>query len=399
MGAKNTEKTIREWLRGIPVISSHEHHLETPDQQKLDLDSIFSHSYVGWCSKPKAGTREARASWLSTIRANSYFVWLEKSIMELYGCDPITEDNWDGLSQAIRRSHQDAGFHWSILSGPARYRRFVEDSYWRPGGCAGNPGLAASAYRMDSWMAGFHPDCLDHDHRNPRLFTGEKPDCLEAYLAAIRRDMESQPTVCALKCAAAYERSLRFERVSRKKAETIFGKHPSLVTEEEKKAFGNFIFFYFLSLAKEKGLPVQIHTGLAQLPGSDPLLLEPVIAQNPEIRFVLFHGGFPWIYQTASLAHNHPNVYLDMNWIPLVSTKAAVLTLHTFLEILPDSTHLSWGGDAWTSEESYGALLAMREVMAEVFSEKLSSHFYSAALVEELANGILWRNAKALYRL
>ena len=138
--------------------------------------------------------------------------------MELYGCDPITEDNWDGLSQAIRRSHQDAGFHWNILSGPARYRRFVEDSYWRPGGCAGNPGLAASAYRMDSWMAGFHPDCLDHDHRNPRLFTGEKPDCLEAYLAAIRRDMESQPTVCALKCAAAYERSLRFERVSRKKS-------------------------------------------------------------------------------------------------------------------------------------------------------------------------------------
>ena len=33
-----------------------------------------------------------------------------------------------------------------------------------------------------------------------------------------------------------------------------------------------------------------------------------------------------------------------MNWIPLVSTKAAVLTLHTFLEILPDSTHLSGAG-------------------------------------------------------
>ena len=391
--------SILQWLGSIPVVSSHEHHLESLEQQKLDLDGIFHRSYVGWCSTPKGRTKEERSQWLSIIRANSYFVWLEKSIMDIYGCDPVTAENWDEVSHAIRESHQNACFHWRILTEKANYQRFVEDSYWNPGGCAGNPKLAASAYRMDSWMAGFHPDCLDHDRMNPRKFIDGKPDCLDAYLHAIREDIKKQPTVCTFKCAAAYERDLRFEPVSKTKAEAVFGKAPAEATKQEKKCFGDYIFHYFLGLAKEMDLPVQIHTGLARLAGSNPMMLEQTIENNPEVKFVLFHGGFPWVNEVASLAHNHPNVYLDMNWIPLVSTEAAKNALHTFLEILPNCNHLSWGGDAWTSEESFGALMALRFVMAEVFQEKLSSAFYSSALIEKLANKILWENAKKLYRL
>jgi len=64
-------------------------------------------------------------------------------------------------------------------------------------------------------------------------------------------------------------------------------------------------------------LPVQIHTGLAKLQGSDPLLLDNVISGYPDVRFVLFHGGFPWIYNTVTLAHNYANVIIDFNWLPL----------------------------------------------------------------------------------
>lgn len=394
-----TESEILQMLEGIPVVSSHEHHLETPAQQALDLDGIFRRSYVGWCSLPASASPADRAAWLDSIRANSYFIWLEKSLDTLYGCGPVTAANWDALSEKIRAAHRDPSYHWEVLRRTAGYRRMVEDSYWNPGGCAGNPEMAASAYRMDCWMAGFHPSVRDHDQMNPVLLLGKMPETFDAYLAAIRQDIARHPQACAFKCAAAYERSLRFSPVSRAEAEAVYGKSPACTTPDERTKFGDFVFSYFLQLAEELDFPVQIHTGLARLSGSSPMLLEPAIAAHPGVKFVLFHGGFPWFYEIAALAHNHRNVYLDLNWIPLVSTEAAKSALHTFLEILPDSSHLSWGGDTWTSEEAYGALLALRHVMASVFAEKRRSGLYSASLVERLSEKILWENAQKLYRL
>ena len=38
--------SIHKYLTELPIISSHEHHLETKQQMKLTLDSIFKNSYV-----------------------------------------------------------------------------------------------------------------------------------------------------------------------------------------------------------------------------------------------------------------------------------------------------------------------------------------------------------------
>lgn len=390
--------SIGEYLSGLPVVSSHEHHLEGPEQGGLTLDGILRHSYVGWCSLPESNTVKARARWLDSIRTNTYFIWLERAICSLYGFEEISAENWERVSECIQGKHQDAGWHWTILQQHAGYQRFIQDSYWRTGDVQSKPELVSSAYRMDSWMACFGPECRDHDGNNPRSFISGTMDSLDAFEAALRADiLAKRSDVVAFKCAAAYERAIRFDRPSKSDAERVFGRRTGDVNQSEKALFGDYIFHLFLDYAREWALPVQVHTGLAWLPGSSPMLLQPAIAQNPDVKFVLFHGGFPWSGEVAALAHNHSNVYLDMNWLPLVSTSAAVAALHTFLDIIPDAGHIAWGGDAWTSEESLGAIMAFRHVVAQVLSEKHATSLFRARDVECIARKLMYENAANLY--
>ena len=45
---------------------------------------------------------------------------------------------------------------------------------------------------------------------------------------------------------------------------------------------------------RDLGLVVQVHTGMARLHGSQPVDLDPLLAEYPAVTFDLFHGGYPW---------------------------------------------------------------------------------------------------------
>ena len=56
-------------------------------------------------------------------------------------------------------------------------------------------------------------------------------------------------------------------------------------------------------------------------PGSEarlghPMLVEPVALKYPNLKIVLGHCGFPWIWETWSLVVRHPNVYVDISAYP-----------------------------------------------------------------------------------
>jgi len=64
------------------------------------------------------------------------------------------------------------------------------------------------------------------------------------------------------------------------------------------------------------GIPVVLHTGMSWAPGAPlergrPLLLEKPIRCFPQLKFVLAHFAWPWVWEAAALALKYPNVYLD----------------------------------------------------------------------------------------
>lgn len=79
----------------------------------------------------------------------------------------------------------------------------------------------------------------------------------------------------------------------------------------------------------ELGLPVVVHTGQtgigAGLPGgaglklrySNPLLLDDVLADHPDLRVVMAHPAVPWADEQLSVATHKPGAFLDLSgWSP-----------------------------------------------------------------------------------
>ncbi len=74
--------------------------------------------------------------------------------------------------------------------------------------------------------------------------------------------------------------------------------------------------------AQEVGLPVIFHTGSSVFPGADnafadPGLVEPVLADYPDLKVILAHGGRPDKTATAlELMHRYSNALLDVSSCP-----------------------------------------------------------------------------------
>ena len=75
-------------------------------------------------------------------------------------------------------------------------------------------------------------------------------------------------------------------------------------------------------LCQQKGLPVVIHCGTSVFPGStnryaDPILIEDVARDFPDLTVVLAHGGRGWWYNAAAfLATMRPNVWIEISGLP-----------------------------------------------------------------------------------
>jgi predicted TIM-barrel fold metal-dependent hydrolase len=75
-------------------------------------------------------------------------------------------------------------------------------------------------------------------------------------------------------------------------------------------------------LCQREGLPVVIHCGTSVFPGStnryaDPILIEDVARDFPDLTVVLAHGGRGWWYNAAAfLASMRPNVWIEISGLP-----------------------------------------------------------------------------------
>jgi hypothetical protein len=74
--------------------------------------------------------------------------------------------------------------------------------------------------------------------------------------------------------------------------------------------------------AQSNGIPVMFHTGTSIFPGArskygDPIHIDDVAVDFPDLKIVLAHGGRPlWMNTAFFLVRRHANVYLDISSIP-----------------------------------------------------------------------------------
>lgn len=399
---RETGNAIKEelinYMEEHPIINTHSHHLADASFEGFDLDRVIGSSYLQWIGFKPEKTRESRENYLRKVRYKSYFVWLQKGIQKLYDFDEeITAGNWERVSERIQAAHQDPTFHIKTLQNKCHYKKIIVETYWDPGSDNGRPEIFRPAFRIDSFLYGYAKGRHDFDGICPEIY-GELPDNLTDYLDWVKNCIvhKKQQGCVALKSAVAYDRSLNFDEVTKEKAEKIFRLKDSQKTKEDIENFQNYLFWRICEMAAELSLPLQCHTGTGQLKGTRPIELNTLIRKNPETKFALLHCGYPWTEDIMGMVHDYQNVYPDLCWMPILSYTASVRSLH---ELIEASTidKISWGCDTWNSEESYGALLAFRFVMADVLSKKIEDGYLSLEGAREIIDNIMKNNAAALY--
>ncbi len=389
----STYESLYGYASDRSIVNTHSHY-QLPEGPRT-LDYLMENSYVRWLNVPLGQDEAGRADFLARVRHNTYFVWLERALQKLYDFpEKLTAGNWAEWSRAVER---DARPDEQIFREICGYRAIVLDAYWNPGSDHGSK-LFTPTFRINSFLYGYDSEAKDHNGNNALRLYGETPDSFDQYLLFMRQiAREKKATGCvALKCASAYDRPLDFQHVSKERAARAY--QSANATAEEIRDFQDYVFFELCRIAAELDLPFQCHTGLGLIDRTNALMLREAIARNPDTRFVLFHGSYPWTQDIAALASFFPNVYTDLCWLPILSTGAAERFLSEMLDVTT-ADKILWGCDTWTPQESFGALLAMREVLSRVLSSRIGRGLTDMDGAQDLTRRILSENAASLFHI
>ncbi|HEX9751359.1 MAG TPA: amidohydrolase family protein [candidate division Zixibacteria bacterium] len=108
---------------------------------------------------------------------------------------------------------------------------------------------------------------------------------------------------------------------------------------------GNTILPVIYEGCQRRGVPVVFHTGTTTFKGArikygDPIHIDDVACDFPDLTIIMAHAGRPLWYQTARfLVRRHPNVYMDLSSIPPQSIPRA------FPDLAKYADKVLWGTD------------------------------------------------------
>ncbi len=389
---------ILNTIKTCQIINTHSHHRKDEFFEEFNLDRLLENTYISWSAQTFDNTENSRKSYLDQVRFKSYFVWLQKALQEIYKIkEPLTPQNWDFYSEIINSHHKNKKWHKEILKDFCKYKKIILDAYWNPGSNNGDTYFFSPTFRINPLFFGYSDRAYDHNENTVYKLYKRNFDDIDEYVDFVKELIEGKvKSGCvALKNALAYDRSLDFKKSNKFLAQKAF-KSKDKATKTEIINFQNYLFNEICILAAKLNIPLQCHTGLGLLDKTNALNLLSMINSNPETRFVLFHGSFPWTDDLAGLLHACPNVYCDICWLPLLSPTTAEDMLHQAIEIAT-ADKVCWGCDTWTSEESYGAKLAMQSVLANVMAQKIKRGYLNIDDAKIIIKNILYANPKSLY--
>jgi uncharacterized protein len=414
-------RRLKSALDGVPAIDTHDHlppfenlpgFVETDHGRGMNLFGLWRNSYYtwfnpltdwkpggpfdGWWARAKDDFRDARAT--------TFYRYMLPAFQDLYGVDfdTIGDAGARDLDSRIFENYRDQRWLYQVITERANIELMFNDPHWARLDFRTYYPFGVLVFNVTTLVKGFHPSEFKNRWDDPYQFArdeGLEVKSLADYLAALDRLFQKAKAAGAacLKTTLAYERTLRFEDVSRERAEKAFGRPRAELGPEEAKAFEDFVFWRLVELSARYDLPFQIHTGQARIQGSNPMLLVDLIEANPRTKFILFHGGFPWVGETGVIVMRHSShVWIDSVWLPTLSYSTAKRAFHEWLEVMP-STRILWGADCRDAEGIYGATELTRRCLAEVLAEKVERGDLKEEHALRIGRQVLRDNALELF--
>lgn len=403
----------------IPIIDTHEHLMseEQRNSQPIDIFYFFSHyassDLVSGGMPPQTLDRirnttiplEERwrdfAPYWERIRNTAYAKALIIAVRDLFQVDDINENTYQTITEKLRAS-QNKGWYRYVLREKGNIALSlqyvgtmdVDRELFRPVSYYDHFVTVRSKWDINSLEKAYDVSIHSLD------------DLLRALDIAFAKDVEAGAV--GIKSGLAYSRILRYDNVSKAEAEGLFQRIFHHLGEglswEEAKPLQDFIMHQVIRRAISYNLPITIHTGLQEgngniITNSNPTHLVNLFLEYKEAKFDIFHGGYPYCSELATLAKNFQNVYIDMCWFHIISPSAAMRALHEWLETVPQNKIMGFGGDYIFVEGAYAHSRMARDNITKVLAEKIVEEYLSEKEALTIARCLLHDNPKELFKL
>lgn len=429
-GKNSSYYRIKKSIDSVRSIDTHEHlqafdqlpaYVETARGRGVNLCGLWRSSYLEriksitpWKSGEKFEEwwQQAKQDF-DNVRAADFYRYMWLAFRDLYHVDfdHITDAQAAEIDQRIFDNYRDRRWLDHVLQKRANIQFIICDRFWKRFDFHADYPFEFLTFNVTPLVWGFHPsEYFEGNHNgeirgdfdNPYLYARQRGvalNSLDDYLVLIERmfmDAKKGDSVC-LKTTIAYVRTLHFENVPKERAARAFGRSRSDLGAEEAKVFEDFIMWRLTEFSAKYDMPFQIHTGDARIQGSNPMLLVNLIEANPQTKFELFHGGYPWVRESGAIGNKFGrHVWLNGVWLPAISYTMAKRAFGEWLEVMP-SDRITWGGDDMDAEGIYGETELTRRCWAEVLSEKVDRGELAEDDALRIGQQIFRNNALALY--
>jgi uncharacterized protein len=417
---------IKTQLDAVPAIDTHSH-LRWPEYGKQFIqrtthgekptDCVLNHV---WATGYFTGGQHHLAPWpadgrfdtwwadaqkdFTNSRARSAYRTMLPIFRDLYGADfeSLTLEGAMDLNARMEKNFADPDWAEEVLRRRAHTELIVVDSFIKARKVRSHYPFTVSTCNVKWLINGFHPsEFAQMPNEDPYAFAVQYKlpvKTLDDYVAVVDRILaeSKQAGAICLKSPSAYDRTLKFDRVPRWQAALVFGKPRKELTPAQVKAFQDYIFWRIAELAAKHDLPFQIHTGHAEIPGSNPMNLVELIRANPKTKFILFHGGFPWVGEAGMVALKCPNVWLDSVWLPVLSYTMGRRAYKEWLDMI-SSNRIMWGSDMPTIEGTYGTTIYTRQCIYEALADKVLAKELREEDALRIGRQILRENALEMF--
>lgn len=415
------ESRIREFVDNMPVVDTHEH-LLSPEKlkQKTTLDFILLLQHYSADDIRSAGMSGKTFAMLMKDSLTVMGKWnILKPFWEaasntaynraallaadkLFGIPDINESTVIPLSEKIATAYKSDWIN-EVLLNRCKIDFLIQDSEDRS---FGNERFRY-VVRFDNFILINSKQRIISAERQSGIKIASLDDYVKALDSSFRK--ASEKGIVGIKTGLAYSRIIHYENVAGDKAEKIFmsllnGPDKTVFPFNDVKPLQDYMMHRVLDLAEKNNLPVVIHTGLHAgngnvIENSKPTHLLNLFTEYPDIKFVLYHGSYPYGGELSTLAKNFRNVYIDMCWLHIISPSYSERYLHEWLETVPASKIMGFGGDYSNVENVYSHLLFGKQVITRVLTEKVNDGYITELEAINIARLILHDNAVKIYRL
>jgi len=417
-------KSLRELAARTSVFDTHEHlwHEDVRLAKKVDFFLLFSHytndDLISAGMSQQAVTdlqnpmiplekrwKDFAPYWPYT-RTTGYGRCMLIAARDLYGIEDINEQTYRLLSERISAANR-RGLYETVLKQKARIELSVLDDLTTMSGepLKPDPRFFKIVTRFDYFVNLRKREDLEHIEEVTGVSVHSVADLESALETAMHKRLGEG--LAGIKSGLAYERALQYDQVSRSDADRafsrLFGSAASGLPDPAcQKLLGDHMMHKVIQQAAEHHLPFQIHTGMQagnrnHVSWTNPSHLSDLLNEYQQVRFDLFHGGYPYCGEFVTLAKNLPNVYPDLCWLHIIAPGVAKRLLHELIETVPANKILGFGGDFFHVEGSYAHAQMARAIAAEVLAEKVEQGYLKEEEAPTLLERIICRNGKELF--